>query len=169
MSFPSWIFITSRQQHLPFLATPQGNMEFFNTPNMCVSFSFQIIPQTTNGSTSKFHLETFTPSCPNQHALGQETWGPSCPNFTMFHPWGQHLAYNSTNLPNLSIIFIGFFHNVFNVVRGITSFNFRPRLMCVHTSHWPYRYPLHTLHPWQWTYEDPWCHSQHFCYHCVKC
>lgn len=169
MSFPSWIFTTSWQQHLPFLAKPQGNMQFSNTFNMCVYFSFRTIHQTKNGSISRFHLETFTPSCPAQHALWQETWGPSCPNFTMFRPWGGPLDYNSTSLPNLSIIFVGFLHNVFNVVRGITSFNCRPCLMCVHTSHWPYGYPFHTLHPWQRTHEDPWCSSQRFCYRCVKC
>jgi hypothetical protein len=29
-------------------------------------------------------------------------------------------------------------------------------------------YPLLTLCPKQWTHEDPWCNSWHFCYHCIR-
>jgi hypothetical protein len=51
----------------------------------------------------------------------------------MFWPWGGHLIYNLTNLPNLLIIFPSFFHNALNVIRTITSFNCRyPSMRCTH-------------------------------------
>jgi hypothetical protein len=53
-----------------------------------------------------------------------------------------HLTYSSTNLRNLSIIFSNFLHNILDAAHTATSFNCRPSLMCVHTSHQPYRYPF---------------------------
>jgi hypothetical protein len=79
------------------------------------------------------------------------------------------LAYNLTNPPNLLIIFLNFFHNTLDAAQTTTSLNCRIPLMCVHTSHRPYRYPFFTLHSWQWTHEDPWWGSKHFCCHCMKC
>jgi hypothetical protein len=66
-----------------------------------------------------------------------------------FEPWGEHLAYNSTNFPNLLIIFPIFFHSVLDTAQTITSFNCRPPPMWVHISHRPYGYPPFTLCLWQ--------------------
>jgi hypothetical protein len=76
-------------------------------------------------------------------------------NIIMFRPWGGFLTYSSINLPNLSIIFPNFFHNVLNVVQTTTFFNYGPLLMCVHTSHRPYGYPSFMLRLWQRTHIDP--------------
>jgi hypothetical protein len=86
----------------------------------------------------------------------------------MFWCWVKR--YNSSNLyeANLLIIFLNFLHNASTWTT--TSFNCRPLSMCVHTSHWPYRYWPFTLHPWQWwTHKNPWCNLWHYCHHCARC
>ncbi len=79
------------------------------------------------------------------------------------------MAYNLTNFYSLLIIFPNFFHNISNKAWITTSFNCKPLPMCVHTSHWPYKYPLLMLRPCQWIAKDPWCSLQHFCHCCTKC
>jgi hypothetical protein len=66
-------------------------------------------------------------------------------------------------------IFPKFFHDTLNTTRTATPFNCRLPPMCVHTSHWPYGYPILTLCPWQWTHKNPWCSLWHFCCYCTKC
>ncbi len=51
----------------------------------------------------------------------------------------------------------------------IVFFNCKYILMCVDTSHQCYMHPPFTLRPWQWMSGHPWCSSQHFCYHYIKC
>jgi hypothetical protein len=63
------------------------------------------------------------------------------------------LVYNSTNFPNLSIIFPAFLHSASNATQTTTSFNCKPPPMCVHTSYWPYRYAPLMLCPWQQAHE----------------
>jgi hypothetical protein len=87
---------------------------------------------------------------------------PMCPNFIMFWPKGKRLAYSSTNLPNLSIIFTSFLHNI-----SYTTWT-TPSLNCKHP-HWPYGYPPLMLCSWQWTHWNLCCNSQHLYYHCVRC
>jgi hypothetical protein len=41
--------------------------------------------------------------------------------------------------------------------------------MRVHTSHQCYGFPPFMLHPSQWTHENPFYSSWHFCYHSMKC
>jgi hypothetical protein len=82
---------------------------------------------------------------------------------------GKCLAYNLTNFYNLLIIFPNFFQNISNRGWITTSFNCKPPLMCVHTSHWAYEYPLLMLCPCQWMPGDPWCNLRHFCHRCKKC
>jgi hypothetical protein len=77
--------------------------------------------------------------------------------FIMFRPWGGCLAYSSTNLPNLLIIFPNFLHNTSNVVWTTTSFNCGLPLMCVHTFHWPCMHLFLMLHPSQWAHMDQRC------------
>jgi hypothetical protein len=60
----------------------------------------------------------------------------------MFWPKIGLLIYNSTSLPSLLIIFSSFFHNTSYATWTTPSFNCRHPLLCVHTSHWPYGYPL---------------------------
>jgi hypothetical protein len=62
---------------------------------------------------------------------------------------GGCLVYTLIDLLILSIIFLSFSHIISNMTWTIISFNCKPTLMCVHTSHQPYGYPPFTLHPWQ--------------------
>ncbi len=71
------------------------------------------------------------------------------------------MAYSLTSFPNLSIIFPILLHNPLNVIWITTSFNYMYLSMRVHTSHWCYKCPPFTLHPW--------CNLWHFCYHCTRC
>jgi len=88
----------------------------------------------------------------------------------MFWCWVKHLSYNSSIFfeASLLIIFLSFLHNVLNMAWTTTSFNCKPPSMCVHTSHRPYKYPPFTLHPWQWTHENPWYNFWHYCCHCAR-
>jgi len=90
-------------------------------------------------------------------------WSPSCSNFIMFGPYGGCLVYNSTNFPNLLIIFPNFLHITLDVAWINTSFNCKPPPLCMHTSNWPFGYSPFTLCSQQWMHGDPWCNSQHFC------
>ncbi len=56
--------------------------------------------------------------------------------------------FNLTNIPNLSIIFPNFFHSALDAVVTTTSFDCRPPLLCVHTSHQSNGYPPLMLHSW---------------------
>ncbi len=87
----------------------------------------------------------------------------------MIWPKGKHLAYNSTNFPNLSIIFPIFFHNILNVIWITPSFNYKYHLMYVHTSHQPYGYWLLTFCSWQQMHKYSWCNLWHLCYHRARC
>jgi hypothetical protein len=73
---------------------------------------------------------------------------PIMPKFYLL-ALGCALGYNLTHLPNLSIIFSIFFHNVLDAAQITTSFNCNPPppFMCVHTSHRPYKYPPLILYP----------------------
>jgi hypothetical protein len=82
---------------------------------------------------------------------------------------GKRWAYNSTNLPNLSIIFPNLFHSTSNTTWIATSFNCKYFFMRVHTSHQCYKCPPSMLHLWQWTHEYSWCGLRHVCCHCMKC
>jgi hypothetical protein len=73
---------------------------------------------------------------------------PIMPEFYHVLALSDYLAYSSIDFPNLSIIFLIFLHNTLDTINIITSFNFRPPPMCVHTSHQPYAYPPFTLCPW---------------------
>jgi hypothetical protein len=123
----------------------------------------------TNGSISKFHLGTSTPSYLFHHVIWRDIWDPLCPNFIIFWPKGRHLIYNSISLPNLSIIFPNFLHNTLYMTLTTPSLNYKHPLMCVHTSHRPYGYPPLTLCSWQQTHWNPWCNVLHFCCHCARC
>jgi hypothetical protein len=57
----------------------------------------------------------------------------------------------------------------FIALRNAPSFNCKYPLMHVHTSHRPNRYPPFTLCSWLHAHKNPWCNSQHLCYHCVGC
>jgi len=65
--------------------------------------------------------------------------------------------------------FFNLFCSVSNTTWNAPSPNCKYPLMCVHTSHQPYRYPPLTLCSWQRAHMNPWCSSQHLCYHCVRC
>ncbi len=57
----------------------------------------------------------------------------------MFWPRGKHLAYNSTDLPNLSIIFPNFFHSASNTIWTTPSFNCKyPFNACAHIPSTPW-------------------------------
>jgi hypothetical protein len=58
----------------------------------------------------------------------------------------QALNLNSTNLPNLSIIFPNFFHIILDVTQTTTSFNCRPPPMCAHPIDPIGIHPLHCAH-----------------------
>jgi hypothetical protein len=138
-------------------------------PNLCVSSFVWTTHWATNGSTSRFHLKALTPSYPFHHAFRWDTRSPLCLNFIMLWFKGEHLVYNSTNFPNLSIIFSNFFHNTLYTTWVTPSFNCKHPLLCVHTSHWPYGYPLLMLHSWQRMHQNPWCNLWHLCCHCIRC
>ncbi len=87
----------------------------------------------------------------------------------MFWTKGGQLAYNSTSLLSLSIIFPIFFHNTLYAIWTTPSLNCGYPLMRVHTSHWPYGYPLFTLHSWQRMHLNSWCSSWHLCHHYTRC
>jgi hypothetical protein len=82
---------------------------------------------------------------------------------------GRCLAYNSTSIPNLSIIFPIFLHNISYTTWITPSFDYKHLSMCVHTSHQPYEYPPFMLCSWQRTHWNPWCNSRHLYHHCVRC
>jgi hypothetical protein len=50
----------------------------------------------------------------------------------LFWPRGRRLAYNSTNLPNLLIIFLNFLHSTSYTTWTTPSFNCRHPSMCAH-------------------------------------
>jgi len=135
----------------------------------CVSFSIWTIHRATNGSIWRFHLGMFTLSYPFQHIFRQNIWSPSCPNFIMF--WPTIYAWFTTRLIFLTFrLFSSIFYIVFHMRLGLPpSFNCRHTLMCMHTSHQPYGYPLLMLCSWQQTHWNPWCKLQHFCRHCARC
>ncbi len=87
----------------------------------------------------------------------------------MFWPRGRHLIYSSTSLPNFSIIFPNFLHNILYGTWITPSLNCKHPLMCVHTSHRPYGYPPFTLCSWQRTHYNPWYNLRHLCRHYVRC
>jgi len=87
----------------------------------------------------------------------------------MFWLYGGHLVYNLTSFLSILITFPSFLHNVSAMTWTTTSFNCKYPLMCVHTSHWSYRYPPFMLCPYQRTHKNPWCNLRHFCCHCMKC
>ncbi len=89
--------------------------------------------------------------------------------FIMFWPRGECLAYSSTNLAKPSISFPGLFQSILNITWIAPSLDCRCPSMRVHTSHWPYGYPLLMLCSWQWTRKNPWCNSRHLCCHYVGC
>jgi hypothetical protein len=65
----------------------------------------------------------------------------------MFWPWGGHLTYNLTNLPNLLIIFPSFFHNALKMTCTTTSFNCRyPSMWCTHPINPMGIHLLHNIH-----------------------
>jgi hypothetical protein len=138
-------------------------------PRLCMSLFVWTIHLVIDGSISRFHLETFTPSYPFQHVLWWDIWSSLCLNSIMFWPKGECLAYSLTNLPRLLISFLGLFHNLSNMTWTAPSFNCKYPSMCVHTSHWPYGYPFFMLRSWQGMYWNPWCNSRHLCHHCTKC
>jgi len=152
-----------RQQHL------KATCDLFTTPSLCMSFSIWTTHWAPNGSISRFHLGTFTPSYLFHHVLWRDIWDPLCPNFIMFWPKGRHVIYNSISLPNLSIIFPNFLHNSSYMTLTTPSFNYKHPLMCAHTSHRPYGYSPLTLCSWQQTHWNPWCNEHHFCCHCIRC
>ncbi len=91
----------------------------FTTPNSCVFFSFWIIHQATNGSTSRFEFKAFAPLDPFQHALRQDIWNPLCFSLgigswliiQLIYPtfWLTSLVFSTTlqiwlRLPHLSIV-----------------------------------------------------------------
>ncbi len=80
---------------------------------------------------------------------------PLCPNLILFWVRGRHLAYNSTNLLSLLIIFPNFLHNISYVTYIIPSSNRKQTLICVYTSHRPYGYPPFTLCSWRRTHWNP--------------
>jgi hypothetical protein len=109
-----------------------------------------------------------TPSYPFQHVLCWDIWSSSCSNSIMFWPKGECLAYSSTNLPRFFINFFSLFHNLSNMTWIAPSFNCKYPSMCVHTSHWPYGYLTFMKCSWQQAHMNPWCSSQHLCYHCAS-
>jgi hypothetical protein len=84
-------------------------MWYFTTFSSCVFSSIWTIHWVTNGLTSRFHFKAFAPSHLLEHAFQRDVWSPLCLNIIMFWPKGGCLAYNSTNLSSLSIIFPSFF------------------------------------------------------------
>jgi hypothetical protein len=50
------------QQHISFLATPQGSMWYSTTPNLCVVSSIWTTHWATNGPISRFYFGASTPS-----------------------------------------------------------------------------------------------------------
>jgi hypothetical protein len=101
---------------------------------------------------------------------------PIMPKFYHVWPYRGCLLYNSSNLPNLLIIFPNFLYITSDVAWINTSFNYKPPpplpptpQMCMHTSNWPYECSPFMLCPWQWMHGDPWCNPQHFCCNCAKC
>jgi hypothetical protein len=146
MSFPSWSFNLSWQQHLPCLVT------FFTTPNTSLSSYFWTIHHATNGLIAKFHFYTIIPS-PTRSLT--KYLKPIMFKFYHVSVMGEWLAYNLTNFFNLSIFFPNFFIAIQMHPRlphfSIANFPLR----CVHTSHWPCGYPSFTSHPWQCVHKDP--------------
>jgi hypothetical protein len=65
---------------------------------------------------------------------------------------GGHLVFNSTSIPNLLIIFPNFLHSTLYMIWITPSLNCKHPLMCMHTSHRPYGYPLLMLCSWQRTH-----------------
>ncbi len=63
--------------------------------------------------------------------------------------WTQQMSNYGTNWIS------NFFHNVLKATLTIPFLNYKYLLMCVHTSHRPYGYPLHVLCSWQQTHQNP--------------
>jgi hypothetical protein len=129
--------------------------DFLPPPSLHVFSSNGTTHRATNGSISRFQFGVVAPSYPFQHAFWWDIWGPLCSNFILFWPRGKCLVYNSTNLSNLLIIFPNFLHNTLYATWITSSFNCKYPLMCVHTLHRPYGYPLLMLSSWQRMHWNP--------------
>ncbi len=140
------------------------------TPSPCVSSSIWTTHWATYNSTSRFHLGTSAPSYPFQHIFWWDIWSSSCLNFIMFSPRGKHLAYNSTNLPNLFDYLPQFFaqyfiHNLdYPILQLHASFD-----VCAHIPLTLWGSTSYVVLMAMNAHWNPWCNSQHLCHHCMKC
>ncbi len=134
----------------------------FYHPSPCVCSSIWTIHQSTNGSTSKFHLKMSTPSYPFQHVFWQDIWSPCARILSCFGLRANVWLIAWLIFPIFQLSSPVFLHNI-----SYTTWT-TPSLNCKHP-HRPYGYPPLMLCSWQWTHQNLCCNSRHLYCHCVKC
>ncbi len=149
------------QQHIFFPTTPKGTMWSFTNPN---TSGFFLLNNSLDNKWFNFKIPFWSVYIIIHFLTCFPTWYQRLIMLEFYHVLAleRHLAYTLIGIFILSIIFPNFFHITLNTAWIITSFNCRPTLMCVYTSHQPYGYSPFTLHPWQWVHKNPWWSSWHF-------